>query len=71
MVIRSSQPSTVARKNEKMEPKHQTCIRGPEVQQVVHVLCQCFSGFTRAPLATVQPSQEVTLVLREPDSASA
>eukprot|EP00965_Chrysotila_dentata_P145378 4801460-Pleurochrysis_carterae.AAC.1 len=59
ILIQSSQPTTVAKKNEKMGPKHKTCcMRGPEVQQVVHALCQCFSGSARAPQATVQPSRE-------------
>eukprot|EP00965_Chrysotila_dentata_P150581 4974747-Pleurochrysis_carterae.AAC.1 len=45
MVIRSSQPTTVARKNEMTKPKHQTCMLGPEAQRVVHALCQYFLGF--------------------------
>eukprot|EP00965_Chrysotila_dentata_P062299 2064319-Pleurochrysis_carterae.AAC.2 len=55
-LTRSSQPTTAVKKNEKMESTHQTCMRGPEAQQVVHVFCDRLSGFARAPQATVQSS---------------
>eukprot|EP00965_Chrysotila_dentata_P017441 579594-Pleurochrysis_carterae.AAC.1 len=71
MAIRSSQPTTVARKNEMMGSKHQASILGPRAQLVVHAVSQCSLGFALASLAMVQPSQEVTLLPRELGSRNA
>eukprot|EP00965_Chrysotila_dentata_P180417 5955695-Pleurochrysis_carterae.AAC.1 len=69
-LTRSSQPTTVAKKNEKTEPTHQTCMRGLKAPQVVHAFCDRLLGFARAPQVTVQPSRVVTLLLRGPGSES-
>eukprot|EP00965_Chrysotila_dentata_P123117 4069608-Pleurochrysis_carterae.AAC.1 len=70
MGIRSSQPTTVSRKNEMMALRHQTCMLGLGVQLVVHAASQCFLGFALASPAMVQPSREVILRPHALDSAS-
>eukprot|EP00965_Chrysotila_dentata_P219278 6191036-Pleurochrysis_carterae.AAC.1 len=70
MAIQSSQPTTVAKKNEMMALKHRACMLGPGAQLVVHTVSQCSLGFARVSLAMVQSSRKVTLLPRELISAS-